>query len=594
MASHRALPSSAALQLSIEPPIAALLLLALQVVTPPAIAQEWAWDWVASPEGNTCVRGTALNADGGLVAVGEFGPELTLGDITLTTQGSSDIFVIKLDAAGQLLWAESFGGEWLDRAFGVAVDPAGNVLVAGEFISNAVTFADTTLYNTVQVTDPMYSTSDVFTLKLAPDGTVLWAAQGGGIYDDHAQDVATDGDGFVIAVGTFVSPTICFAGNCLTNAGNYDAFLARYDSAGGVCWVRAIAGTGQENAWQVRAGSGGEIHVSGSFRSPLLAYENLSLTNSSDDFDLYILKCGPRGNGLWLRGAHGEEWDDAEALALDSSDNVYVSGHYESDSLCFDTDTLWLSESSSVNIDMYLVKLGAGGDLLWARSSTGGAWPDPADMAVDRTDGMIAVAGTFNGLSGGHSESFDEHIIDPIHSYDIFLAHFAPDGHALHAEVIGGDEMDFAQSVECDQGATTLAAFFGSSSVAVGDTVLVNSWSNRSFIARQSVVGGDVPGPPADTSIGLTLLPISNPASAQVSIAFRIERSALTRLEIFDAAGRCVDRLVDRVLDPGSHRFEWEATENATSVARARPSGVYFCRLRSGASTARRSFCLVR
>jgi hypothetical protein len=136
---------------------------------------------------------------------------------------TDDVFLLKFDNTGLPLWGVSAGGNYFDRANGVAFDDTGNIYMAGVFASSGITLGSYTMTN---VTPD--STSDIFMAKLAPDGSVLWASGTGATGNDDEYGIALDpGNNFYIA-GGFSGSAITFGTYNLTFAGGVDMYVAKY------------------------------------------------------------------------------------------------------------------------------------------------------------------------------------------------------------------------------------------------------------------------------------------------------------------------------------------------------------------------------
>jgi len=157
----------------------------------------------------------ATDASGNVFLTGFFkSPTITFGSITLTNAnplGGEDVYLVKYDAAGNVLWAKSAGGTGWELAYGATTDAAGNVFITGNFGSSTITFGTTTLTNT--------GGYDFFLVKYDASGNVIWAKSAGGTGGDYGYNVATDASGNIFATGNFTSPTLTFGTTTLTNAG---------------------------------------------------------------------------------------------------------------------------------------------------------------------------------------------------------------------------------------------------------------------------------------------------------------------------------------------------------------------------------------
>jgi hypothetical protein len=105
----------------------------------------------AGPNTGDWAEGISTDASGNIVVTGKFSsPTITFGTITLTNTDSfalGDVFVVKYDPSGNVLWGKSVGGTGDDLGYGISTDASGNLVVTGHFSSPTITFGATILTN---------------------------------------------------------------------------------------------------------------------------------------------------------------------------------------------------------------------------------------------------------------------------------------------------------------------------------------------------------------------------------------------------------------------------------------------------------------
>lgn len=243
----------------------------------------------------------------------------------LTVDGSGNVFVtgksfskrpydysyatVKYDADGNRSWVARYDGPGGDDDVGhaIAVDASGNVYVTGKS------------YNGLHE-DYAYAT-----VKYDGDGNQLWAARydGAGEDDDVAWDIAVDGAGNVVVTGS----------------SGGDFATVKYDSAGAQLWDARYEGSpdSDDGAVAVAVDSLGNIYVAGTSQQ-----------------DYATIKYSPDGEQLWVARYDGSGLDDeARDMVVDGSGNVYVTGRsftttdfdYQYATVKYDTDgtQLWVS-----------------------------------------------------------------------------------------------------------------------------------------------------------------------------------------------------------------------------------------------------------
>src|SRR5581483_8695676 len=191
----------------------------------------------------------AIDGAGNLYVAGGFqSPTATFGAITINNSdnsgNSNDVFIVKYNGNGNVIWAKSTGSVGNEYAIGNAADPAGNNYVTGYYQSATMTIGTKTLINA--------GSFDIFYAKYDSSGNVQWATGAGGNSFDAAVTVAADAFGNSYLGGEFQSASITFGANTLINAGEQgDLYLVKYDSAGNVAWAEHAGGTADDQILSV-------------------------------------------------------------------------------------------------------------------------------------------------------------------------------------------------------------------------------------------------------------------------------------------------------------------------------------------------------
>ena len=148
-------------------PIIALLLLCSTTSADPVVDWSRSFGTLCSPN----IRGLVTNGEGNSFAVGDFNGTLVHGDVRLISAGERDIFVVKLDPAGDWLWARRYGGERDDYVVSVSIDASDDLCIAGHFASPEIDFGS----------GPLVASGDydVFVAKLTTHGSPIWSRRFG-------------------------------------------------------------------------------------------------------------------------------------------------------------------------------------------------------------------------------------------------------------------------------------------------------------------------------------------------------------------------------------------------------------------------------
>jgi len=368
----------------------------------------------------------ALTDDGSVLLAGRFRETVDFdpgpGTFPLTSMGSYDVFVCKLDPGGQFVWAVQLGGESLDRVEDIAIDGNGNILLAGSF-------RETVDFDPGPGVFELQSRGryDAFVAKLDAAGNLAWAAAAGGDDDDFAQGIAVGPDGRAYVAGSFEDTADFDSGPGvveLTSPGGSDAFLARFAVDGTLDWARAIGGAHDETASDVALARDGSVYLSGHFEGTAdmdPGPDTLDFT-SVGFFDAFVSKLDAGGNLLWARQIGGDLDDEANAIAVDGQGSVYITGMFDgtTDFDPGDDTERFIADYQ----DVFISKLDAAGDFVWARRM-GGPGAEIANAIAVGIGDSVCLTGEFDttALEGGadFDPGPDEYKLSSNGSSDVFF-----------------------------------------------------------------------------------------------------------------------------------------------------------------------------
>ena len=201
-----------------------------------------------------------------------------------TTSTNNDLFLVKYDAAGNLLWARRDGGRLTELSMSLTTDPSGNVYETGLFSDSVITFGGTTLNSAG------YYNS--FLVKYDPSGNPLWAKNAGDSVLARGAFVTADAAGNIYLDGNFASPAT-FGATTLNNGGSWDIFLVKYNEAGDVQWAKSVGGPGYEFSWNIAIDPAGDIYLAGAAESHMLTFGATTITNTDTITDnIFLAKFG--------------------------------------------------------------------------------------------------------------------------------------------------------------------------------------------------------------------------------------------------------------------------------------------------------------
>lgn len=193
------------------------------------------WAKVIDGSGLKSINDVLLNDNGNIWLSGYFGDSLYVDQQKWAAGGQTDLFLMRLEADGQVLWLQHHGIRGNTRMAGIAELPGRAVVGLGYFDQSVRFGNDLFVANTTD--------QDLFLAAWGPDGQMLWARKGGGVYDATPVDVVTDDKGQIYFCGNIVGVIRFDNGLSIQSRdGNSDLFLGACSPAGTPLWARAYTG----------------------------------------------------------------------------------------------------------------------------------------------------------------------------------------------------------------------------------------------------------------------------------------------------------------------------------------------------------------
>lgn len=297
--------------------------------------------------------------------------------------GGYDAFLAKYNVSsdttsGAPLWIRQWGSNVDDSCRSVAVDAAGNAFIAG--------YTQGALYGSSA------GGTDAFLAKFDTSGTPVWEVQMGTGFTDYCESVAVDASGNVFIGGS----TNGVMG--VSNAGGYDAFLAKYDASGTLTWTVQLGSSADDKCESVAVDASGNVFVAGSTKG------NLDGTNAGGT-DAFLAKYDTSGELLWKEQWGTSKSDTGYSVAVDADGNAFLAG-------------LSSRSGPAGNSEAFLAMYDASGEQLWVEQlgELGSSRRDYCYSAVVDADGNAFIGGYAQGSLCGPSAG----------SYDAFLIKFSP------------------------------------------------------------------------------------------------------------------------------------------------------------------------
>ncbi len=347
------------------------------------------WEWANNIEGTNKDYPYALATDkeGNNYVVGSFSDTLKVGTITLISKGSFDIYLLKYDAKGVLLWAKQAGGSDLDEAYGVALDETGNIYMTGYF-SGYANFSGMHVKSN--------GDRDFFLAKYSQDGELVWIKQGSGVIDDYGTAIAADRAGNIFITGVFKG-ALNIGNTSYVSKGDKNIFIIKYNSNGDIKWSTTGGGNKADESNSLVTDAKGNIYVTGDFDGT--AEFNKKVIVSEGKKDVFLAKYNNDGEIQWLkRGGSSSGVAHASSIALDKSDNIYVTGEFNFKFKFCENNICNLGASN-----IFILKYSNNGDML-AGTQIGGAGYDKAyGIGLDDISNIYVVGFFSKAISIGNT-----------------------------------------------------------------------------------------------------------------------------------------------------------------------------------------------
>jgi len=282
-------------------------------------------------------------ADGGFLAAGYSYNSSTSG---------SDIYLIKTDSNGELIWQKAYGGSGDDWANCIQPTTDGGYIIAGG--------SD----------EPDVEENDVYLIKIDAQGQLLWQRTYGGSGSEEANHIIQTSDGGYFMIGWTNS----------YGAGQDDIYVLRVDSIGDSLWAKTFGGIFYDKGFSaVETSDGGFLTASG------LGYFGYY------PIDTYLIRLDANGDTLWTSSVGGS-YSDACSSIIKSFDSGYLLAG-------------WTMSFGAGQHDVFVINIDSLGQMLWYKAY-GGAYSDVGRSINPTSDGGSIVTGYTTSFGAGSHDLY--------------------------------------------------------------------------------------------------------------------------------------------------------------------------------------------
>lgn len=389
----------------------------------------------------------ASDAAGNSYVTGYFGSTLNFeSGVTLGSSGLSDVFLLKADNTGQVLWAVKGGGTSDERANAVCVDGTGNIYITGYF-------QGTTNFSGTPITSS--GAQDIFVAKYNNAGVLQWVRRAGGTGADLGTGIAVDNAGNVIVTGEFRN-TADFGAVNLTAAAT-DAFVCKYDASGTVLWAKKGDGPDNSRGMDVAVDATGNIYAMGQFSNDI-TWDVLQTNNIFNA--IYLVKFNGAGSEQWFRKIGGATNNIGYSVDVDAGNNVYITGDFTGNLVFFPNTGSPLTNPYPNRI--FVAKYNSAGNLEWSRADGSDSELSSRRVTIG-PNGEVYLGGWFRCVLSEYSDAYGEGTFNSVGFKDGFIARYDAGGNWVWARNFGGRQDDYVTGVAPGAGDLPLvsAAYVG-------------------------------------------------------------------------------------------------------------------------------------
>ncbi len=425
--------------------VTALCCLVGNAVAGPAMAPYWSKGF--GDFGDDKAYSVATDGLGNVVVVGTFEGTVNFGGSDLNAI-ANDIFVAKFNRFGMHLWSHSFGDVGYDFAYDVAIDNVGSIYVTGTYEGQIELGGASFLSN---------GGRDIFLVKFNTNGGHMWSQSFGSAFgNDEGKSVAIDTDGNVV-LGAEFGYTVSFGGASLVSAGNSDVAIAKFNTFGTHLWSHVDGGPEWDFVGSLATSPVNDSVVMIGCFGGSANFGGTNLVSAGGD-DIYVVSYAQSGSHQWSKRIGGTAHDAGEGIAIDSAGQIAITGSFL-DVVDFGSGPV----PSSGGTTSYLVMQDANGSFEWQRIV---AQSHGLDLAFSPTDQLY-----FAALVLGTGD-FGDGDLTSAGSFDVALAWYGNDGTHRWSNIYGGPDADapFGVAVDNSGNPTVVGEFkgpinFGSGSI---------------------------------------------------------------------------------------------------------------------------------
>lgn len=351
----------------------------------------WLWkmdehgglDWQRSfgGTGSDWLQSVDLTSDGGFILGGT--TTSSIGGVKEeASRGKEDIWVIKLNAKGDLEWQKTIGGSGRDELKKIIAIKGGGYLIGGSSDSRPI---KNNSEEEGEKFSEAFGNMDYWVIKIDIEGAIEWEKTFGGIYRDELQSLIQTKDGGFLIGGTSNSP---ISGNKIeSNYGEGDYWIIKLDKEGNEEWQRSVGGEKDDRLSVLIETRSGLYIVGGSSSSKA---EGRKTIDNGKGTDFWIVAIDQNGRIIWQETYDFGQYDILTSIFENEDESLLIGGYAQSE-----RTRSKKTDNEGIN-DYIVLKVDSEGKELW-RKSVGSSGTDILKKAIEIYDGSYLLAGMSSG-----------------------------------------------------------------------------------------------------------------------------------------------------------------------------------------------------
>ncbi len=473
--------------------------------------------------------------------------------------GLKDLFITKTDSSGIETWSRYFGGSSDEEGYSVLQLRDGGYIAAGATSSFGA------------------GSRDGWLIKVTAAGNEVWRKTLGGLSSDGLRSVQQTSDGGFIATGWTFSLGPQAVGN---------AWLVKTDSAGNQEWSKAYGGTDVDRGyWVQQTRDGGYI------------FTGYTASYGAGNDDVLLIKTDNQGNQLWMKTFGGSGRDYGNSIQLDADGGYIIAGY-----------TLSYGAGGD---DIWLIKTDSSGNMIWNKTYGGTASDVGYSVDITGGGGYVITGHTLSRGAGVH----DVWLIKTGDAVPVELTSLSGtyvNGNVLLRWTTATETNNYGFEIQRqdEHKFTTIGFAAGKGTTADKTDYSYTDHSstgtaNKYRLKQIDLTGGvnysdiiEVKTEPANNTLSLDVYP--NPFSSAATINYQIPRSAAAndlcsvRLIIFDFLGRKIATLVNETKSPGAYSIDFPAIIIANDRGQSLQTGIYILQLQAAGQNVVKKILLIK